>query len=129
MAKRLLSSASVRTDRITPAQIRAARGLLDWTREILSKRSGISPRTLASLETASEISTTAKTMQAVRDALEDGGVSFIEGGVQELIKVTLKAKPGQHAIPKYVCLRVMTTSMKEYSKQLSPATGVKKAEQ
>jgi hypothetical protein len=65
-------------------------------------------------------------MQAVRDVLEDGGVSFIEGGVQELIKVMLKAKPGQQAMPKYVCLRVMTTSMKEHSKQPSAETVVKK---
>ncbi len=63
---------------ITSAQIRAARALLDWSRQILSERSGIGVSALMRLESADGIpSGNIKTFESVQKAFEQAGIEFI----------------------------------------------------
>jgi transcriptional regulator with XRE-family HTH domain len=63
-------------DTIKPSQIRAARGLLDWTRDQLVMASGVPKSTLVRAET--EATTPRQsTLSAIRAALEAAGVEFI----------------------------------------------------
>lgn len=63
-------------DTIKPSQIRAARGLLDWTRDQLVMASGVPKSTLVRAET--EATTPRQsTLSAIRTALEAAGVEFI----------------------------------------------------
>ena len=63
---------------ITSAQIRAARALLDWSRQILSEKSGVGISALMRLESAEGIpSGNIKTFEAVQNAFEKAGIQFI----------------------------------------------------
>ena len=63
---------------ITSAQIRAARALLDWSRDVLSKKSGVGISALMRLESAVGIpSGNIKTFEAVQTAFEKAGIEFI----------------------------------------------------
>jgi transcriptional regulator with XRE-family HTH domain len=63
---------------ITSAQIRAARGLLDWSRQTLSEYSGIGISALMRLEAGSGVpSGNIKTFEAVQKAFEQAGIEFI----------------------------------------------------
>ncbi|MFC5353961.1 MULTISPECIES: helix-turn-helix domain-containing protein [Azospirillum] len=67
---------------ITPAQCRAARGLLDWTQEELAKAAQVSAITIRGFEKEAS-SPRRATLAALRQALEAAGVEFtFEGGVQ-----------------------------------------------
>jgi transcriptional regulator with XRE-family HTH domain len=63
---------------ISPAQVRAGRALLDWSRDQLVEASGVPKRTLVRLEQA-ETSPHSKTVAAIRTALEAAGVEFTNG--------------------------------------------------
>lgn len=68
---------------ITGRQVRAARALLDMSRERLSAESGVPLRTVARME--DDVGTPRRaTIAAIRAALEAGGVEFIpeNGGGQ-----------------------------------------------
>ncbi len=62
---------------ITIPQLKAARALLEWTRETLSEHSGVPLRTLVRLENGQTTPRHA-TYDAVVSALEAAGVEFIE---------------------------------------------------
>jgi len=62
---------------ITPDQIRAARGLIDWSRERLAEESGVAMRTLARLE-SEEGGSKAETIETIRLTLVKAGILFIE---------------------------------------------------
>ena len=63
---------------ITSAQIRAARALLDWSRETLSKESGVGISALMRLETSGGVpGGNIKTFDAVQRAFESAGIEFI----------------------------------------------------
>lgn len=62
---------------IVPAQLRAARALLDWSQERLSEACGARPLTLYRLEHGLT-QPHHRTAQAIRQALEIAGVEFIE---------------------------------------------------
>ncbi|MEE1612063.1 helix-turn-helix domain-containing protein [Microvirga sp. CF3016] len=62
---------------LDPAQCRAARALIGWSRETLSERCGVAASTLADFE-ASKRTPYARTLVDVRKALEAGGVEFLE---------------------------------------------------
>lgn len=63
---------------ITSAQIRAARALLDWSRQTLSERSSIGISALMRLESAEGIpGGNIKTFEAVQRAFEKAGIEFI----------------------------------------------------
>ena len=57
-------------------QARAARGLLDWTRDQLADASGVPKRTLVRFENA-DGGARASTLIAIRAALEAAGVELI----------------------------------------------------
>lgn len=62
---------------ITSDQIRAARSLLRWTGKELAEKSGVGFSTLMRLETEEGVpSAQAKTLEALRRALEEAGVEF-----------------------------------------------------
>ena len=62
---------------ITPAQIRAARALLDWSRGKLATKTGVALRTLVRIE-AGEVVPRSVTIDAIYDALLKAGVEFVE---------------------------------------------------
>ena len=62
---------------ITSDQIRAARSLLRWTGKELAEKSGVGFSTLMRLETEDGVpNAQAKTLEALRRALEEAGVEF-----------------------------------------------------
>ncbi|MGG6429433.1 helix-turn-helix domain-containing protein [Acetobacter ghanensis] len=76
---------------ITAPQIRAARGLIGWSRDELSEKSGVPKITISRVET--EATTPRQsTLTAIREALEAAGVDFIAenggGAGVRLVKVT-----------------------------------------
>ena len=63
---------------ITSAQIRAARAMLDWSREVLSKESGVGISALMRLEAAQGVPPgNIKTFESVQRAFEKAGIEFI----------------------------------------------------
>ena len=63
---------------VTSAQIRAARGLLDWTVRDLAERSGVDRNTVSNIETGAYAGAP-ETLEAIRRALERAGVEFTNG--------------------------------------------------
>jgi transcriptional regulator with XRE-family HTH domain len=61
----------------TPAQCRAARGLIDWSQLELAQRAGVGIVTIRQLEAGNHAPRRA-TLEVVRRALEAGGVEFID---------------------------------------------------
>ena len=62
---------------LTGAQLRAARGLLDWSAQDLADRSGVSLSTIVRAERVSGVPRMrTDTMDALQLALEQGGVIF-----------------------------------------------------
>lgn len=75
---------------ITGAQIRAARGLLDWTRDELAKRCGITGPAVKNIENNPAVKPHQKTLEALRDIFAANGVEFTERGVRwidDMVKV------------------------------------------
>jgi transcriptional regulator with XRE-family HTH domain len=64
------------TEHVTSAQIRAGRGLVNWSVRDLSDRSGIHRNTITNIETGKS-GGDEKTLAAIRAALESAGVEFI----------------------------------------------------
>lgn len=62
-------------------QLRAARGLLNWSRPKLAERVNINPQSVAYWERASAIPRETETLKTVREVFESEGVKFIPGGV------------------------------------------------
>jgi transcriptional regulator with XRE-family HTH domain len=79
---------------ILPAQLRAARALLDWSREDLAKASGVPAPTIRDFELGN---TDPKqgTVQKWRRALEAAGVTFQEESESEGPGVRLRKKAGK----------------------------------
>ena len=65
-----------RTEILTPALCRAARGFLDWTQSDLAEQSGISRSTIRDYE-GDHHGAHRATLAQLRLALERGGVSFV----------------------------------------------------
>jgi hypothetical protein len=64
---------------LTSDQVRAARALVRWSAEDLSRRSSVSLRTIRRAELAEQVMTmTNANNLAIRRALEDAGVEFID---------------------------------------------------
>lgn len=61
---------------ITTAQMRAARGLLNWSQQDLSERTDISATSIGSIENGIS-SPRESTLTAIRKAFEDAGVEFL----------------------------------------------------
>lgn len=74
---------------VTSAQVRAARGLLNWTVRDLAEKSGVHRNTVTRIET--EASTPGHSLAAVQTAFEAAGVEFIAengGGAGVRLKKT-----------------------------------------
>jgi transcriptional regulator with XRE-family HTH domain len=71
----MAASENVIIDVVSPAQVRAARGLIGWTQQDLADASGIPKRTIARIELGG--APQRRTILAVQEALEKAGVSFI----------------------------------------------------
>ena len=64
---------------IEPAQIRAARALLGWRQEDLSKASGVGAATVRRVESSNSSTTSyVSTLSRIQAAFEVAGVVFIE---------------------------------------------------
>lgn len=61
---------------ITTAQIRGARGLLDWSQAELSRRTGISTTSIGNIESG-HTQARESTLAIIRSAFERGGIDFI----------------------------------------------------
>jgi transcriptional regulator with XRE-family HTH domain len=70
------ASENVAKSDITPEQSRAARGLLDWSRDQLAEAAGVPKRTIMRFE-GREVVARGSTIGAIRAALEAAGVAFI----------------------------------------------------
>jgi predicted transcriptional regulator len=62
---------------VTPAQCRAARGLLDWSQQDLASQAGVGIVTVRQLE-AGVNDPRRSTLEVVRQAFERAGVEFID---------------------------------------------------
>jgi predicted transcriptional regulator len=71
--------ARYQTVMITPAQIRAARALLDWKQTDLAERSGVSEMAIKKIERG-VTDPRASTLTAIQAAFEDAGVVMLEPG-------------------------------------------------
>lgn len=60
---------------VTSAQLRAARGLLNWTVRDLAEKSGVHRNTVTRIET--EETSQGHALEVIRRALEDAGVIFV----------------------------------------------------
>jgi len=63
---------------LNPAQIRAARGLLDWRQEDLANASGVGTATIRRIERSKKVTGYASTLVRVQEAFEQAGILFIE---------------------------------------------------
>ena len=61
---------------ITTAQMRGARGLLNWSQSELSKRTGISTTSIGNIE-AGNTQARESTLRTIRQAFENAGIEFI----------------------------------------------------
>ena len=62
---------------LTPAQLRAARALVGWSRETLAEKAGVSAQTVTGFELLSADSRIS-TLHKMRRALETAGIRFID---------------------------------------------------
>ena len=63
---------------ITSAQIRGARGLLNWSRKELADHSGVSFASMMRLESFDGVpASNFKTLESVKSAFENAGIEFI----------------------------------------------------
>jgi predicted transcriptional regulator len=61
---------------VTPREVRAARAILDWTRQRLADKARISLNSVIRLEQG-VVDSRASTLMAVRRALERAGIEFL----------------------------------------------------
>ncbi|CAO4153475.1 helix-turn-helix domain-containing protein [Methylorubrum aminovorans] len=82
---------------ITPAQIRAGRGLLKWTQGVLAHRASISAVTLNMIE-SDQVAPRVKTLDAIRSVLEREGIRFI-GDEREGFGVMMRPRTASSSSP------------------------------
>lgn len=78
---------------ITPAQIRAGRGLLKWTQGVLASRAAVSVVTLNMIE-SDQVAPRTKTLASIRSVLEGEGIRFI-GSESEGFGVMMRPRSGR----------------------------------
>src|SRR3989339_798195 len=62
---------------ITTAQIRGARGILNWSQSDLAERTGISATSIGSIEKG-QSQPRESTLQSIQQAFENTGIEFLE---------------------------------------------------
>lgn len=79
---------------ITPAHCRAARALLDWTQERLSKESKVGAKTIVDFEQGKR-KPFARTIRDLRETFETAGIEFTNGDAPGLrLKPRRRARGG-----------------------------------
>lgn len=68
---------------LKPNLLRAARAMLDWNRNELAERAGLSPVTIANIESGKTDAANARTYDAIVTTFLGAGVVFTENGVEE----------------------------------------------
>jgi transcriptional regulator with XRE-family HTH domain len=63
---------------LDPPQIRAARGLLGWRQQDLSKASGVGTATIRRIEQSQAMTGYASTLARIQAAFEKAGINFID---------------------------------------------------
>lgn len=63
--------------------IRAARAILDWNREELASKAGLSPVTIANIESGRTDTANTRTYDAISKAFMDAGIVFTDKGIEE----------------------------------------------
>lgn len=86
---------------ITSAQIRAARGLLNWTQSELADRTGISSTTIGTIEKG-DSHPREETAQIIKAVLEDAGISFTENGGVEPYKNMVRLYQGSSGLKRFM---------------------------
>jgi hypothetical protein len=79
----------------TPAQSRAARGILDWTQDRLAAQAAVSLSTVKDFESGRR-TPIANNLAAIQRALEGGGVEFTNGN-QPGVRLSLPAAASGHS--------------------------------
>lgn len=79
---------------ITTAQMRGARGLLNWSQSELSKRTGISTTSIGNIE-AGNTQPRESTLRLIRQAFENSGIEFIGTEGMRLKNDTIDIYEGQ----------------------------------
>lgn len=77
---------------ITTAQIRGARGLLDWSQAELSQRTGVSTTSIGNIESGNT-QARESTLETIRKAFETNGIEFLPGSgvkLRDQMVVTLE---------------------------------------
>jgi DNA-binding XRE family transcriptional regulator len=69
---------------VLPAQLRAARALVDWSRKELAARASISPATVKNIEYG-KVQPNRATAESIRRSLEAAGVSFLAWNTGSLL--------------------------------------------
>ena len=85
---------------ITPAQCRAARGLLEWSQKTLALKCTVSIRTIVTFERG-ETTPTPLNLKTFQEKLEEGGVEFtnlVEGEHQEGVRLKWGYQPPKKGI-------------------------------
>lgn len=65
---------------LTPAHMKAARALLDWTQDRLATESGLAASTIKRLETAGLAKASVENIDKISNALAMAGIEFFNGG-------------------------------------------------
>jgi transcriptional regulator with XRE-family HTH domain len=80
---------------LSPAQSRAARGLLDWSQSELGERSNLSESTIRDFEKGRRVPGP-NNLAAIRNALEAAGVIFVaENGEGPGVRLRKDAQPAK----------------------------------
>src|SRR5258708_16266786 len=81
------------------SQIRAARALLAWSQQELAKKAKVAVSTIADFERKQRV-TEEKSLEAMRQALEAGGITFLPGGaVAGPAPPDLSRQPVRNGVP------------------------------
>jgi transcriptional regulator with XRE-family HTH domain len=90
--------------RISSAQIRGARALLDWSARKLSQCSGVSQSTVHRAETAHSVPNVhAPSLLAIKAALEDAGIEFLDDSGVRLRSANGKSPEMNHIDHRALC--------------------------
>lgn len=85
---------------ITTAQMRGARGLLNWSQSELSKRTNISTTSIGNIE-AGNTQPRETTLKVIRQAFENAGIEFIGTEGMRLKKDTIDIYEGQQGFNRF----------------------------
>lgn len=80
---------------VTPATLRAARAMLDWTNNDIAERCGLSRNTVQALLNGTELKGRLRTLRAICNVLTNAGIIFTGDRQTGAIGVLLRTdKPG-----------------------------------